>query len=151
MYRKILVGYDGSDGSKAALDQAVVLAQKLQSTLVALWTQGSLPHYPETVAEIQEESNSGKAFFRKICQHATTLAKKKGVRLLCEHIEGHPARALVKYAKDKKCDLIVLGHSGHSRLWGHLLGHTADRVSEYASCSVLIVRTPTKPHRKRAR
>jgi nucleotide-binding universal stress UspA family protein len=57
----------------------------------------------------------------------------------------------VKYAKDKKCDLIVLGHSGHSRLWGHLLGHTADRVSEYASCSVLIVRTPTKPHRKRAR
>ena len=151
MYRKILVGYDGSDGSKAALDHAVVLAQKLGAKLIALWTQGSLPHYPETVAEVQEESDSGKAFFRKICHHATTVAKKKGVRLLCEHIEGHPARSLVKYAKDKKCDLIVLGHSGHSRLWGHLLGHTADRVSEYASCSVLIVRTPTKSPRKKAR
>lgn len=150
MYRKILVGYDGSDGSKAALDQAVVVAQKFGAKLIALWAQGSLPHYPETVAEVQEESESGKAFFRKICHHAMTVAKKKGVNLFCEHIEGHPARALVKYAQGKKCDLIVLGHSGHSRLWGHLLGHTADRVSENATCSVLIVRTQAKAVRKRS-
>jgi len=141
MYRKILVGYDGSDGSNAALDQAVALAQALGARLIALWAQASLPHYPETVAEVQEENKSGKAYFRKICHHAVAVAKEKGVDLFCEHIEGHPAQALVKYARDEKCDLIVLGHSGHSRLWGHLLGHTADRVSENASCSVLIVRT----------
>ena len=151
MYRKILVGYDGSDGSKAALDQAVVLAQKFHSALVALWAQGSLPHYPETVAEIEEEANCGRTFFRNISHHAITVAKKSGVRISCEHIAGHPARALVKYAKDNKCDLIVLGHSGHSRLWGHVLGHTADRVSEHATCNVLIVRTPLKAARKKAR
>ena len=143
MYRKILVGYDGSEGSNAALQKAVVLAEKFGAKLIALWAQNSLPHYPETVAEVEEETSAGKVYFRKICHHATTLAKKKGVRVVCEHVEGHPAKILVEYAKEKKCDLIVLGHSGHSRLWGHLLGHTADRVSEYAPCCVLIVRTKT--------
>ena len=149
MYRKILVGYDGSDGSKAALDHAVVLAQTLGAKLIALWAQASLPHYPETVAEVQEENESGKTYFRKICHHATAVAKEKGVDLSCEHIEGHPAQALVTYAENEKCDLIVLGHSGHSHLWGHLLGHTADRVSENATCSVLIVRTPGKDTHKK--
>jgi nucleotide-binding universal stress UspA family protein len=143
MYRKILVGYDGSEGSNAALQKALVLAEKFKARLIALWAQGSLPHYPETVAEVDEETHAGKVFFRKISHHATMLAKKRRVHLACEHVEGHPAKALVKYAEEKKCDLIVLGHSGHSRLWGRLLGHTADRVSEYASCCVLIVRTKT--------
>jgi len=151
MYHKILIGYDGSDGSKAALDRAVVLAQTLGARLVALWAQSSLPHYPETVAEVQEESESGRTYFRRICKHATAVASEKGVHLFFEHIEGHPAQALVKYARDEKCDLIVLGHSGHSGLWGHLLGHTANRVSENASCSVLIVRTQPKATRKKAK
>jgi nucleotide-binding universal stress UspA family protein len=60
------------------------------------------------------------------------MAGKRKIPLICEHIEGHAAKVLVKYAKENKCDLIVLGRSGHSRLWGRLLGHTADRVSEYA-------------------
>ncbi len=143
MYRKILVGYDGSDGSSAALETAMVLAEKFDAKLIAVWAQSSLPHYPETVAEVDEETSAGKVFFRRICHHAETLAKKKRVRLACEHVEGHPAKALVKYAEEKKCDLIVLGHSGHSRLWGRVLGHTADRVSEYAPCCVLIVRKKT--------
>ncbi len=151
MYRKILVGYDGSDGSKAALDHGVVLAQKFKAQLIALWAQASLTHYPETVAEAQEEGDAGKAFFRKICHHADTVARKGKVRVLCKHIEGHPARTLVRYARDQKCDLIVLGHSGHSRLWGHLLGHTTDRVSENATCSVLIVRTEVKARSKKVR
>ena len=38
-------------------------------------------------------------------------------------------------------DLIVIGHSDHSALWGRLLGDTADRIADQAPCSVLIVKT----------
>ena len=47
---------------------------------------------------------------------------------------------LVQAAADQNCDLIVVGHSDHSELWGRLLGDTADRISDHAHCSVLIVK-----------
>ena len=43
----------------------------------------------------------------------------------------------------------MLGNRGHSRLWGELLGHTADRVNEHAPCSVLIVRSKKEAARYR--
>jgi nucleotide-binding universal stress UspA family protein len=46
----------------------------------------------------------------------------------------------VSFAKEGNYDLIVIGHSDHSELWGRLLGDTADRVSDHAHCSVLIVK-----------
>ena len=47
---------------------------------------------------------------------------------------------MVKFANDGGYDLIVIGHSDHSELWGRLLGDTADRISDHAHCSVLIVK-----------
>jgi nucleotide-binding universal stress UspA family protein len=41
-------------------------------------------------------------------------------------------------------DLILISRSDHSELWGRLLGDTADRVSDHAHCSVLIVKQPEK-------
>lgn len=41
------------------------------------------------------------------------------------------------YAHEGHFDLIVLGHQGHSRLWGVSLGHTTDKVSENAHCAIV--------------
>jgi hypothetical protein len=35
---------------------------------------------------------------------------------------------------------VVIGHTGHSGVWGLFLGTTAEKVSRHAACSVLIVR-----------
>src|SRR5262249_9647797 len=45
--------------------------------------------------------------------------------------------------------LIVLGNRGHSRLWGELVGHTTDRVSEHAPCSVLANRCFARSHSRK--
>jgi nucleotide-binding universal stress UspA family protein len=45
----------------------------------------------------------------------------------------------VRVARELQADLIVVGHRGHF-LRDHLLGSTADRVSEHADCPVMIVR-----------
>jgi nucleotide-binding universal stress UspA family protein len=140
MYNKILVAYDGSEGSKAALEQSVHLAQKFASQLTALWVRGSLPHYPETIDEVEEEKQAADAFTQKITNELLVFSKKHGIDIHADSRSGHPAKTIVDYANENGFDLIVLGHRGHSGLWGSFLGHTTDKVSENAHCSVLIVR-----------
>ena len=140
MYKRILVGYDGSEGSKHALEHAIHLAKELGAGLTALWVRGSLPHYPETVDEVEEEKESATHFLQAITKDLIAYSKMHGVEIQAESKTGHPAKTIADYAKENNFDLIVLGHRGHSGLWGSLLGHTTDKVSENAHCSVLIVR-----------
>ncbi len=53
---------------------------------------------------------------------------------------GHPAQQIVQVAQEHRADLIVIGHSGHSGVWGRFLGSTAEKVSRHAACSVLLAR-----------
>jgi nucleotide-binding universal stress UspA family protein len=140
MYKKILVGYDGSEGSVNALIQAVKLAKTMHARIYALWVKSSLPHYPETVDEIQEESDASNEFFEARKKEIDLFAKKHKMKIHFETKAGHAAKTLVDYATKEHCDLIVVGYKGHSGLWGKFLGHTSDKVSENAQCSVLIVR-----------
>ena len=68
------------------------------------------------------------------------VAAQHGLSIACETRRGHPAKEIVKVAAEGAYDLIVIGHSDHSELWGRLLGDTADRISDHAHCSVLIVK-----------
>jgi nucleotide-binding universal stress UspA family protein len=140
MYKRILVGYDGSEGSKKALEHAIQLTKELGAAVTALWVRGSLPHYPETVDEVEEEREAGETFLEAITRDLTAFSKTYGVEIRADSKSGHPAKTIVDYAKEHGFDLIVLGHRGHSGLWGSFLGHTTDKVSENAHCSVLIVR-----------
>ena len=45
MYKKILAAYDGSDGSKAALDRAFTVAKEYDAPMTMVWVRGSMPHY----------------------------------------------------------------------------------------------------------
>jgi len=140
MYKNILVAYDGSDGAKLALEHAIKLAKELDSKVIALWVRSSLPHYPETIDEVEEEREASDAFVKKITREILHYSKKYEIDVKGETRSGHPAKTILEFAKENQCDLIVLGHRGHSGLWGSFLGHTADKVSENAHCSVLIVR-----------
>jgi hypothetical protein len=39
-------------------------------------------------------------------------------------------------------DLLVLGRSGHSAIWGRFIGTTAEKVARHVECSVLIAICP---------
>jgi nucleotide-binding universal stress UspA family protein len=55
-------------------------------------------------------------------------------------LRGHAAQRVVEFARKEGADLIVIGHSGHSSVWGTFLGTTADKIVRHAACSVLVVR-----------
>jgi nucleotide-binding universal stress UspA family protein len=141
MYRKLLVACDGSEGSQIAVLHASILAKKLGAELSALWVRGSLPHYPETIDEIDVEEESAHEFFENLKAQLQSVGAGQGVTIRPEMRTGHPAQQILEFARAHDTDLIVLGSRGHSRLWGELIGHTADRVNEHAPCSVLIVRS----------
>ena len=139
MFEKILVAYDDSEGSREALDHAIKLAKKLNCSLRLLWVRSTLPHYPETMDEIEEEAVAANKFFAKIEAQLQVLAEQHGISLPIESKPGHAAQVIVEYAREVSADLLVLGVRGHSGVWGRLLGHTAERVTEHAPCDVLIV------------
>ncbi len=140
MYKKILVGYDSSEGAKTALIHALDLAKVLKADLYALWVRSSLPHYPETVDEVDEERQAAGAFLQKLTKEIMDLSHTHQYEIHADSKSGHAAKTIADYAKQGNFDLIIVGHKGHSGLWGNLLGHTPDKISETAHCSVLIVR-----------
>lgn len=142
MFSHLLVGYDGSTGSRAALVAALRLAREAGGQVTALTVQHHLPRYGATIGEVDEERLVEAAEARRLANEVEAEAGEYQVAVACRVAAGHPAHELVQAATDIGADLIVLGHSGHSAIWGMLLGATTERVSRHAPCSVLIVRYP---------
>ncbi|MCX7886102.1 MAG: universal stress protein [Verrucomicrobiae bacterium] len=140
MFQKILVGYDGSAGAKKALARAAVLAREYNAEITALWVRELMPRHSDLPGEFEEEKEAADEYFQQRCREVEAVARQHGITIRCETRRGHAAKTILKYADEGKFDLIVVGHSDHSELWGRLLGDTADRISDHAHCSVLIVK-----------
>jgi nucleotide-binding universal stress UspA family protein len=140
MFKKILLAYDGSEGSEKALEAGINLAQKHQAELWALTVQEKLPRYGGTIDEIQEEKKVADARYDKIVDQIRVRFHELGVEIKVLRPFGHPAQTIVQVAQEGKFDLILVGHSGLSGVWAAFLGSTAEKVSRHAPCSVLIVR-----------
>ena len=144
MFKRILVGYDGSKGGAAALRHAAAMAREFKAQIAAVWVREPLPRYTDLPGEPEAETEAGDDYFRERRKEVEALSQEMGVAIACEARRGHPAKAIVRMAAEGGYDLIVVGHSDHSELWGRLLGDTADRISDHAHCSVLIVKRPEK-------
>jgi len=140
MFEKILVGYDGSKGAKAALSRAVVMAKEFNTQITVLWVREPLPRYSDLPGEPEGEAEAADEYFQERQKEVAEVAAQHGIKIGCETRRGHPAKSIVKFADEGGYDLIVVGHSDHSELWGRLLGDTADRIGDHAHCSVLIVK-----------
>lgn len=140
MFRRILVGFDGSGGAWRALKMALALAKEHQADLQVLSVEDRLPHFPEMRAELEEEAERARQLLGRVQEEARALAGEAGIALNAEIVAGHPAQAIVHFASQRGVDLIVIGNSGRSGIWGSFLGATADKVVRHAQCSVLVVR-----------
>jgi nucleotide-binding universal stress UspA family protein len=139
MYRRIAVGLDGSPGSQRALEAATNLARLTKAELFLVAIE-ELPRYPAALDEIEDEERTAHKFFQDVQREAAARVNAAGLVAHCEIRPGHAAQALPHYAMEVGAELLVIGHSGHSGIWGRLLGTTADKVVEHAPCSVLVVR-----------
>lgn len=140
MYKKLLIAYDGSEGAIIALERALKIASEFKATATVIWVQGSLPHYPETVSEVEQEKIAASAFYHNLEKEVHKIVKQINYPAKFIVKQGNPSKTILNTALELKSDLIVVGGSGHSKLWDRFLGHVADKISENAHCDVLIVR-----------
>jgi nucleotide-binding universal stress UspA family protein len=140
VFAHLLVGYDGSAGSRRALAAALRLAAETTARVTAVTVQHHLPRYGATVGEVDEERLVEAAEARRLASEIAAEADEHGIPVATTVALGHPAGEIVRTAKDIGADLIVLGHSGHTAIHDRLLGSVVENVSRHAPCSVLIVR-----------
>ncbi len=153
MYQKILVPYDDSKFAKKALDEAIKIAQMTDS-IIYLCTIISMGNMipPGSLLGLVKSASTGE-LQRKLMRSAKIQAeqleatkirycKSKGVRAYYKIvINGNTVEEILKIAKKKSVDLIVIGSQGlHGISRIRSLGSISRKVSELATCPVLIVR-----------
>jgi nucleotide-binding universal stress UspA family protein len=143
---RILVGLDGSSRERGILDAAVNLAKNTGAKLVLFRAVG-LPHDHDLPpdAYAMAPNDVKKALEQRARGALETLASKVPASVLggIRVIVGAPWEAIDRMATAENADLIVIGSHGYDAL-DRVLGTTAAKVVNHATCSVLVVRQPER-------
>jgi nucleotide-binding universal stress UspA family protein len=140
VFERVLLGYDGSPGARQALHAAARLASEQHAELTAVIVQHHLPRFGATIGEVDEERRIETADARRLASEIQAQADEHHLRVDIVVVPGHPAHELVRIAKDRHADLIIVGHTGHAALRGVLLGSVCEHVIRHAPCPVLVTR-----------
>lgn len=146
MFKRILVAVDGSMTSFDAMSKAIEL-QKLTDAeiyLLCVYKHHSLFEASLSIGRPEGMDIPDKVlseYAKEVVEHAKGLAKERGATHVRAFVKaGKPSKVIVKFAKDKGVDLIVVGTRGtHSDKDGTFLGSVSHRVASNAKCPVLVV------------
>ena len=143
MYEAIVVGTDGSDTAKRAVDEATRLVEAMggQLHIVAAYEPlraRKIVGAPEGAQKVWEVRPDAEV--QGVIQEAEATARMKNVAVETHTVTGDPADALLEIAESQNADLIVVGNRGMHGV-GRVLGSVPNKVSHRASCNVLIVAT----------
>jgi nucleotide-binding universal stress UspA family protein len=138
VYRRILVGYDGSKAARKAVETAVQLAAKHGAELYVL----AVSRPPEIGDDVETEAiiEGSRRHHRGLLAELRGELSKAGVRAHYEVVVGHPAEQIIYHADRHGVDLIVVGDRGRSKFARLLLGSVSRNVVHYADRPVLVVR-----------
>lgn len=138
MYTKILVAFDGSEGSRKALKRAVKVAYCFEAELHSVSVEVDLPKYVATVGEFEDVKRQKDAYFERLNHEAIELARAEGVKLTPHVLAGHAVDSIVELCKEGGFDLLVVGFTGHSRIYERIWGGTSRNLARFSPCAVLI-------------
>lgn len=134
--RKILVGFDGSEGSEHALNRAITLIEEFGELILLA-----------VIPSIDEKSFIDKNMYERLKEKANTLIEstlrdlgKQDFEIKGLIKDGDPASTIIDTSNELKVDLIVLGSKGSSELGNYPLGSVANKVVQYAAKPVMVVR-----------
>jgi nucleotide-binding universal stress UspA family protein len=149
MFKRILVPTDGSPLSARAVRLALRLARGGRARIVALhviapftpptFMEGVAP-YPELYSPLQYKKSAERAARAKLAR-IVAAAKKEGVACEGMVVMAEPVwQAIVKAARAKRCDLIVMASHGRRGIAALVLGSETTRVLTHSKIPVLVSR-----------
>jgi nucleotide-binding universal stress UspA family protein len=145
MFKRILVAYDGSPESGRALIVGIQLAKSLKADLSTVYVYEKLPAYAAGYVDIgvtgatvvlpQQVSQ----YYRELQVNAQEAARRRGIALTTEFVEGDEVKAIVECVERTQSELLVLGIPRRYGLFSRLLNHTTHDLSQHVATSILEV------------
>ena len=138
LYMNILVPLDGSEYSQKALLQACDLAKNYKSNLILIYVVDK----PRSLNLLDKKEYLGilRKFGDKVLVKGRETAKKEGLDVTTIMKEGNITNEIVKIAKIKNCNLIIVGNKGLGATARFFLGSVSNKLANSSPCSILIVK-----------
>ena len=140
MLDQILIAHDGSDSARKAFDVAVDLASRLGAQLRMICVEEEIPHHAEVIDEMREEKDRADSYFGQLVEHCRSRAALRSVEVESFILPGHAVKIIGDFVRQHRINLLVIGFTGHSRIYEHLWGGTAHNLTSTVSCNVLVVK-----------
>jgi nucleotide-binding universal stress UspA family protein len=141
MAQSIVVGTDGSDPAGRAVQEAIDIAARDGAQLHIVTAFPDPAMFRERIASGATPVDVNlRDLAESVAMRQVREADEKGVKVETHAREGDPAEAILETANEVNADLIVVGNRGLSGIKRFLLGSVSHKVSEHASCNVMIVR-----------
>ena len=137
--KSLIVGVDGSEGSCAAIDEALRLAGALDATVTFVFVRKPPPRllgdpYYERALSVEI------ARARRAVAEAVERATSAGIDADGEILEGDPSDELVSLADNRDADMIVVGSRGLGPIAGAVLESVSRSVSQHANRPVVVAK-----------
>jgi nucleotide-binding universal stress UspA family protein len=136
MYETILVTLDGTQTDRAIIEHVKQLAKLAHSRLVLLHVADGWAARTYGRDAVSVEIAQDKDYLGRVRQEFNS----EGIPADAELAYGEPADEIIKWVREKGCDLVAMSTHGHRFLADVFLGTTASRVQHSISVPVLLLR-----------
>lgn len=136
MYQTILVTLDGTPSDRAIIEHVKQLAKLARSRVVLLHVADGWAARTYGRDAISPEISEDTAYLHTVL----TEFEAAGISTTSELAFGEPSREIVRWVRQKGCDLVAMSTHGHRFLADLFLGTTANRVQHEVSIPVLLLR-----------
>jgi universal stress protein A len=144
MTRRVLHPSDFSSASRAAFLKAIEMTKAHRAELLVVHVLNPIVPVPGDAyispKMYDDLAGSARAFAQKQLDKLMAQTKKARVRARGFLLEGPAHEEIVRFARARRVDLIVMGTHGRAGLAKLFVGSVADRVVAAAPCPVLTVR-----------
>jgi nucleotide-binding universal stress UspA family protein len=136
MYKTILVTVDGTSTDRAIIDHVKQLAKLSQGRVIFLHVADGWAARTYGRDAVSREISDDTEYLKKV----RAEFEASGISADAELAYGDPAKEIIRWVKQKGCDLVAMSTHGHRFFADLFLGTTANRVQHNVSVPVLLLR-----------
>jgi nucleotide-binding universal stress UspA family protein len=145
MFKHILIATDGSGLANKAVTTGLNLAKSLEAKVTFIAVTEPRTHLVPDDAQVSSAADEYETLLttavRTVLANASAEASKLNISCATVHVANHfPAEGILKEAKTRECDLIVMASHGRRGLGRLLLGGETLRVVTNSTMPVLVCR-----------
>ena len=136
----IVLGYDGSDGSRAALRVALTVAKAFDAPLTVVFGYEPNPMGGETADYKNQLERIGSDLLAAAVKEAKSLDPSVAVQSIVAPLR--PVESLLEASLERAARVIVVGGNGERPIVGAILGSVPHKLLHRSTVPVLVVPTP---------